>query len=224
MIDFTKVENIPLSTKVANALRNSIIAGAFEKGEEISLTDVANKFGVSRTPVREAFQILAKDGLITLRMNRSAVVLGIDEHFLSDYYEIRSVLEARAASNVAERCQDFSELENLQAEAKAKFPMSAEDYREYNRLFHKTLWKLSDNERLYQMLCGLWMGIVSGNYMNIEDKQTKGIGAHEVILEDIRKHDANKAFYDMKTHIEGSKDNIINNIKQTKKQLHEIIN
>lgn len=224
MVEFAKVEAIPLSTKIANALRDSLIGGAFSKGEEISLTDIAEQFGVSRTPVREAFQILAKDGFIELRMNRSAIVIGVDEHFLTDYYEIRSVLEARAASNVAARCEDVSELERIQADGRERFPMSVEEYREYNKLFHKTLWRLSDNERLVQMLSGLWMGVVSGKYMDEYERQKKGLASHELILEDIRNHDTEKAFNDMKNHIEGSMGNIINNIKQTKRKLHEIIN
>ena len=78
MIPYTKIEATPLNERISTLLKDAIIEGQFKPGEEIGLTAIAERYGVSRTPVREAFQHLAKDGFLQLRMNKSAIVVGID--------------------------------------------------------------------------------------------------------------------------------------------------
>ena len=63
--------------KVAAELRKAILSRKMKEGESLSLESVAEQLNVSITPVREAFQILARDGLIKLRPNKGAIVLGI---------------------------------------------------------------------------------------------------------------------------------------------------
>ncbi|MFR2693936.1 MAG: GntR family transcriptional regulator [Enterocloster bolteae] len=63
----------------------------------MSLTDIANNLGVSRTPVREAFQILSSENLILLRMNKGAIVKGITTKTIREHFEMRSLLEGEAA-------------------------------------------------------------------------------------------------------------------------------
>ena len=62
--------------KVASELRKAILSRKMKEGEILSLDSVATQLNVSITPVREAFQILARDGLIKLRQNKGAIVLG----------------------------------------------------------------------------------------------------------------------------------------------------
>ena len=77
---------MPTRVRIASELRKAIYAGEYQSGDELSLTEVANQLGISRTPVREAFQELEGEGLITLRMNRGAVVNQIDRKFIRDIY------------------------------------------------------------------------------------------------------------------------------------------
>ena len=88
----------------------------------MTLKDTAAKLGVSITPVREAFQILARDGLIELHPNRGAVVLGITEKRIRDHYETRAILEREAAMAVCRLKADVSLIRNayLQAEIALK--------------------------------------------------------------------------------------------------------
>ena len=69
---------MPARVRVASELRKAIYAREYRSGDPLSLTEVAERLGISRTPVREAFQELENEGLITLRMNRGAVVNNID--------------------------------------------------------------------------------------------------------------------------------------------------
>ena len=153
MIPYTKLETSPLNERISTLLKDAIIEGQFKAGEEIGLTAIAERYGVSRTPVREAFQHLAKDGFLTLRMNKSAVVVEMDEHFFRNHYEIRSVLEAQAAYDAAASNADLSELLRIQESMeKTRLPITLDEFRAYNMLFHKCIWRLSGNERLQQLL------------------------------------------------------------------------
>ena len=73
--------------KVAAELRKAILSRQMKEGEILSLDSVASQLNVSAMPVREAFQILARDGLIQLRKNKGAVVLGITETYIREHYQ-----------------------------------------------------------------------------------------------------------------------------------------
>ena len=86
--------------KVAAELRKAILSRQMKEGEILSLDSVASQLNVSAMPVREAFQILARDGLIQLRKNKGAVVLGITETYIREHYQLRAILESAAAKLV----------------------------------------------------------------------------------------------------------------------------
>ena len=88
--------------KVAAELRKAILSRQMQEGEVLSLDSVATQLNVSAMPVREAFQILARDGLIQLRKNKGAVVLGITETYIKEHYQLRAILESSAAALAAD--------------------------------------------------------------------------------------------------------------------------
>ena len=219
MIPFTKLEATPLSERISTLLKDAIIEGHFKAGEEIGLTAIAERYGVSRTPVREAFQSLAKDGFLTLRMNKSAIVVGIDEHFLRNHYEIRSVLEAQAAYDAAANGKDFSELLHIQENAeKMRLPMSLDEFRSYNMMFHKCIWDLSGNERLQQLLSAMWVSSYSSSALPEIHRQTRTFNSHRRLINDLVTHDCDAAFEHMKRHILGSLTNILKILDEGKKE------
>ena len=77
--------------KVASELRKAILSRKMKEGEILSLDSVATQLNVSITPVREAFQILARDGLIKLRQNKGAIVLGITDTYIREHYQLRAI-------------------------------------------------------------------------------------------------------------------------------------
>jgi len=219
MIPFTKLEATPLSDRISTLLKDAIIEGQFKAGEEIVLTAIAERYGVSRTPVREAFQSLAKDGFLTLRMNKSAIVVGIDEHFLRNHYEIRSVLEAQAAYDAAANGKDFSRLQRIQDDAeKMRLPMSLDEFRSYNMKFHRCIWDLSGNERLQQLLSDMWVSSYSSSALPEIRRQTRTFNSHRRLINDIINHDCDAAFEHMKRHIIGSLNNILKILDEGKKE------
>ncbi len=219
MLPFGKIEATPLSEKISMLLKDAIIEGHFKAGEELVLTTIADQYGVSRTPVREAFQRLAKDGFLTLRMNRSAVVVGIDEHFLRNHYEIRAVLEAQAAYDAAANATDFSELVRIQDYMeKLPLPMSLEDFRNFNMMFHRCIWDLSGNERLKQLLSDMWVSSYSSSALPEISRQTRTLNSHRRLVNDMLAHDSEACFNHMKEHIMGSLRNILKILDEGKKE------
>ena len=78
----TTANSLPLRTSIIATIRKKIFSGEYPADCILSLTAVANEMNVSRTPVREAFQFLANEGLLELRPNRSAIVNGITDQYI----------------------------------------------------------------------------------------------------------------------------------------------
>ena len=78
--------------KVAAELRKAILSRKMKEGEVLSLESIAKQLNVSITPVREAFQILNRDGLIKLRQNKGAIVLGVTDKYIRDHYQLSAIL------------------------------------------------------------------------------------------------------------------------------------
>ena len=83
---------------IANALRDAIFAGVFESSEPLRQEEIAAQFGVSRIPVREAFQKLVAEGLVVYSRNKGVRVAPLSENDFIDIQDLRSLLEGRALS------------------------------------------------------------------------------------------------------------------------------
>lgn len=201
---------IPLRTKIASVIRKAILSGEYKSGMELSLTDVAQQMGVSRTPVREAFQSLDADGLITLRMNKGAIVNTIDRKFITDHYEMRILLEGEAAFRAARKGMDVSlllaECKNMRQKLLQE---NSEGYEELNQRIHISIWSAANNDRLYNSLMSLWNGPSIGRDTNSIDHQFLSNAEHIDVLEYIQYHDGEMARKIMQRHIERSMENIL---------------
>ena len=98
MLGLKPIQLLPARERVAAALRKAIISKQISEGEVLTLENTAQELGVSITPVREAFQILARDGLIELKQSKGAVVLGINETTIREHYQVRASLESAACA------------------------------------------------------------------------------------------------------------------------------
>ena len=89
-------EYLPLRDVVFNTLRSAILMGKLEPGERLMEIQLAEKMGVSRTPIREAIRKLSNEGLVTLIPRKGAIVAGISEKMLTDVLQVRMTLEKMA--------------------------------------------------------------------------------------------------------------------------------
>ena len=202
---------MPARVRIASEMRKAIYAGEYKSGDELSLTEVASQLGISRTPVREAFQELEAEGLITLRMNRGAVVNTIDRKFVRDIFEMRRLLEsdavARAAANGMETEQLLERLYHLRdhiAEVRAS------EYEQLNQDIHTAIWKAADNHLLQKYLFQMWNGpSVAGSAEDVLEHYRNSTFEHISILQFIRDGMATEARQAMELHITRSMANML---------------
>lgn len=145
-----------LYEEVAELLRQRIFRRELEPGSWIDELKIAEEYGISRTPLREALKVLAAEGLVTMKVRRGAYVTEVSEKDLRDVYHLLSLLEADAAgevaahapaSAIAELAALHQELETAQAERDRFFAV--------NERFHLRLLELADNRWRLQMVSDL---------------------------------------------------------------------
>ena len=145
------MELMPARIRIASILKKALFTGEYKSGDELSLTDIAGQLGVSRTPVREAFQQLESEGLIELRMNKGAIVKPIDEKYIRDHYEMRILLESEAARRAA--INGIPEvdtlLEQLSSIKEHMDRISNQEYESLNFDVHSAIWTAADNILLH---------------------------------------------------------------------------
>lgn len=213
------LEVLPIRLRVAAILRKALLAGEFRPGEELCLTDISARMGVSRTPVREAFQALAAEGLLELRMNRGAVVVGIDEKFITDHFELRRLLECEAVRRAAGNKVDIDRLLGLQEWAETHLDtMTEAEYRNYNQQLHMEFWRASGNQKLYDLLSSLWNGPSGGNVGRDPNHERTSIREHRQMLDHIKAGNGAAAGEVMAVHISRSMQNILRSFRNAHRE------
>jgi len=185
-------------------LREAILSGEVGAGHELSLTDTAENLRVSRTPVREAFQLLESEGLLELRMNRGAVVKPINRKFIADHFDMRSMLEGEAVYRAIKNNMPTDALRTLQDEISRMDEIPDDVYDDYNARFHQAFWYAAGNDRLFSFLDTLWNGPTYSHTSGKQVEHGKSVVEHGLILESAEAHDAEKARAVMQKHIERS--------------------
>ena len=137
MLGLKPIQLLPARERVASALRKAIISKQISEGEVLALETTAQELGVSVTPVREAFQILSRDGLIDLKQNKGAVVLGVNETTIREHYQVRAALESEACVLCCENGVDLDAIRNCVESAQEALDQdNAGDYSYYIQAFH----------------------------------------------------------------------------------------
>ena len=145
-----------LYEEVAELLRQRIFSRALEPGSWIDELKIAEDYGISRTPLREALKVLAAEGLVTMKVRRGAYVTEVNEKDLVDIYHLLGLLESDAAGVVARQATDV-ELRELQSlhEALEAAAQDRDRFFELNERFHMRLLDIADNRWRKQMAADL---------------------------------------------------------------------
>ena len=204
------IELLPARVHVTSVLKKAMLAGEYRGGEELNIQQISERLGVSRTPVREAFQILANEGLIQLRMNRRAVVNRIDEKFINDHYSMRILLETEAAGLAAERGMDAASLlERLDELGGRIETVECAEYVRLNQDIHLGIWRAADNGTLFRLLSSLWNGPSTGAVNSEIEHFRLSTVEHINILSSIARRDSDSARRCMRGHLLRSRDNML---------------
>ncbi len=154
-----------IAEQIAAALRHEIVTGQLAAGTRLPQIETAQRFGVSTTPVREAFGLLQSDGLVQIDTHRGVTVFLPTIQDLVEHYEIRMALEMLAVEKAAEcfQAQDTPPLVALLDEMHAT--NDAILYVERNQQFHLSLYRLSGCSRLVTMIEELRNASIAYNHL-----------------------------------------------------------
>jgi DNA-binding GntR family transcriptional regulator len=214
-------ERRALVDKLASQLHARVLSGELPSGTRLRQKALAEEFGVSRTPVREALRKLQAGGLVELQPNRGAVVRGLSPREIRDAYEVRAALEALAAGLAAERAsrEQLKRLEHAQSEFRAALDgtitrrrggreVLERDVRRWARAndeFHQTIHEASGNAVLAGTLAQLAQNFPRDLSRLVVSESTAMLEAnvreHESILEALAGHDAAAAYDRMRRHV-----------------------
>lgn len=144
-----------LREKILENIRDSILKGTLKAGERVSEPDLAERYGISRTPIREAFRQLESEGYLTVVPRKGAVVTALSERDVEEFYSIKSILEGYAARLAAEKLtdRDIERLETIN-ERLAKLALAGDVktfFRVHNE-FHEQFIRASGNEKLLELI------------------------------------------------------------------------
>lgn len=209
MLNLKPVKLMPVREQAASSIREAIITQSLKPGETLNLESTAKALGISATPVREAFQILARDGLIELAQNRAATVIGFTEKNIRDHYKARAVIEAGICRLVCENEAPLEGVEHCIIQARNILETNPEKYPDYNQSFHYEIWLASGNTRLLNMLSELWNGLSLGLHTTMAEYFQKSHAEHENIFARLKERDLLGAYEAMYVHIIRSMNDIL---------------
>ncbi|BCP52378.1 GntR family transcriptional regulator [Kaistia sp. 32K] len=189
-----KADKASLTDKVYNLLRAEILTCALEPGRELSEAELALRFDVSKTPVREALATLRSEGFVRTFPRRGYQVVPITFGDLNKLFDLRKILEAGAAELACARITD-AELDHLQKLADVVYERgeqpSLQRFIKANRDFHSAIAKASGNERLQLMITRQIDELERFFYLGarLRDVNNETISDHQAIVEVLRSRD-----------------------------------
>ena len=211
-------EFLPLRDVVFNTLRQAILTGDLKPGERLMEIHLANRLGVSRTPIREAIRKLELEGLVTMIPRRGAEVAQITEKSMNDVLEVRRALDTLCVELACERISE-EEIKNLKAACdqfeRAVRGKDAKKIAQADVELHDIILKATGNQRLIQLVNNLSEQMYRYRYEYIKDSSQHGrlIEEHRVIYESIVKRDKATATRAAKVHIDNQEKAIIRQIQ-----------
>ena len=200
-------EYLPLRDVVFNTLRQAILRGELKPGERLMEIQLANKLGVSRTPIREAIRKLELEGLVLMIPRKGAEVADITEKSLRDVLEVRKALEELAVQLTCDKITKEQIRELEQAAEQFKKSLKSNDITEIAEAdvrFHDIIYLATDNQKLILLLNNLreQMYRYRIEYLKRADKYSQLLAEHEEIIRHIEKKQKKEAAEIVCKHID----------------------
>ncbi len=193
------------SQRIAAALREAILGGEFAPGERLLQDVIADRFGASRIPVREAFRILDSEGLMEVSPNKGARVPALDLYEVHTYYRMRERLEPLTLTESLPHLTDaqIDEMERIQEQIEANDDVAR--FLVLDRDFHMTSYAACPSEQLLSATVRLWNSTQHYRraFMLLAGPDRASIvnAEHRLLLDAIRRRDAEDAERFLEGHI-----------------------
>lgn len=200
MLEKLKIQidnHLTLREKIVETVRNAIVNGQIPAGARVAEPELADRFGISRTPIREAFRQLESEGFITVIPRKGAIVASLSAKDISDFYDLKMVLEGYAARCAAKVLTE-KELTKMEAvNRQMEIASTKKDLRKVLSLhneFHEIFLKSCGNEKLYSIVQNMVMQFQRFRLiLAMRGKLEGSIRQHREIIEAFRRQDADLA-------------------------------
>lgn len=214
-------EYLPLRDVVFNTLRQAILRGELKPGERLMEIQLANKLGVSRTPIREAIRKLELEGLVLMIPRKGAEVAEITEKSLRDVLEVRRALEELAVQLACDKItsEEITELKQTAKDFEAVLKSGdITNIAEADVKFHDVIYLATRNQKLVQLLNNLreQMYRFRVEYLKNPDVYPKLIAEHEEIISHIEHQQKEAATNVVCQHIDNQVEAVIDTIRTKK--------
>ncbi len=209
-----------LHDELVERLRLLIVEGDLAPGSKISEKDLSDLFAVSRTPLREALKVLAREGLVELSPNRGASVAALTLDDLEEAFPVMGALEALSGELA---CMAITNRELATVERHHAAMLEAYEARDmpsyfkHNQAIHQTILEAARNPTLEQMQNALAGRIRRARYMaNMSDARwDKAVAEHETILEALRARDGERLAAILKQHLANKLETVREHLQHT---------
>ena len=219
--DFTIVfdEYMPLKELVFTTLKKAIIKGELQPGDRLMELQLAEKMGVSRTPIREAIHKLSREGLVTLIPRKGAEVAGMSRKTLNDVLTVRKDLELLAFRLAFENI-DKEQLLSLEKRMKAfENAVDTGDILQMvdtDEQFHMVIYDAASNNKLADILGNLRDSMYRYRLEYLKDAvyRKRLEKEHRALVDCIKNRDLKKGISVVESHIENQKKAVLSRIDQ----------
>lgn len=191
-------KHLTLREKILENIRDNIISGALKAGSRVSEPELAERYGISRTPIREAFRQLESEGYLTVIPRRGAVVSEFSQKDVEEFYAIKSILEGYAARRACEKLTE-KELDRLQSINDRLAELAGNnDIKTFFKIhsdFHDLFIRAADNEKLRELITSVVTRFQRLRLMSLSlpGRMRISVQEHEKIIEAFRNKDAETA-------------------------------
>jgi DNA-binding GntR family transcriptional regulator len=211
-------EYLPLRDVVFNTLRQGILTGVLKPGERLMEIHLAEKLGVSRTPIREAIRMLELEGLVTMIPRKGAEVSRISKQDIRDVLEVRLVLDSLATRLACERITDDQKEELRRCAEEFEKATASRDVTliaQADVRFHDVILAASHNKRLIQMVNNLAERIYRYRLEYIKEaNHARLIEEHAKIMDCVIKGDEDSACIAAEIHIVNQEKSMLNQVEE----------
>ncbi|MDF2723512.1 MAG: GntR family transcriptional regulator [Paenibacillus sp.] len=216
MAQFTEIDSHLLTQKAYAELKDAILKKTLAPGQKLDIFVLAEQFGISRTPIKEAFNRLHHDGLIVIKPRKGTFVAEMSKEDMIELLDARLMLECWAARESCARAEAerIDELDSLAGQMEGLCKQEPFDFMKYNELdiqFHETIVRLANNRRILLMYQGLhshWM-TARGYYEVAYEKAYEGYMQHRDIVEAYRSRSLSRLLEAVTAHIVGVKKDLV---------------
>jgi len=215
---YRPLERTDLSEQTYEVLKDRILRRQLKPKERINVDEIAQRLGVSRTPVTDALKRLAVEGLVEIQPRRGTFVSSLTAREVAELFDVRAVIELYAAKRILCEGKTDEYLQRIERPMeRMRLATTSGDYRDYpafmdgDRDFHVALVEMAGNSRLSSVYgrLNVHIQVSRAHYLNTVQDAVQALREHDLIIEAFHAEDQQAVERSLETHIQNVKNRIL---------------